>query len=125
MKTLLVSVLFALVGVACSSDNTSTLATSTGVGSVQQDQPCKQSSDCEAPLQCGFPLVNDAGGCPTTGVCVGMTNCTTTQVCPCGGTVMVNACVTSVYASVPVGNGTCSAAGGPSDASAGGSTTGG
>ena len=106
MKTLLVSVLFALVGVSavngCSSSTTPALVTTTDSGTVQQDQPCSQTSDCESPLVCGYPVVNDAGTCPSTGVCVTTAPCTYMTVCPCGGTSYVNACVTSTYATAPI-----------------------
>jgi hypothetical protein len=125
MKTLLVSVLFALAGVACSSDNTAPLTTSSSAGTVAQDGVCNQSSDCAAPLECGFPVVNDAGSCQATGFCVSMVQCTYQTVCPCGGSVMTSVCETPTYASAPVSPAGTGCAAGPSDAAAGGSTTGG
>jgi hypothetical protein len=136
MKTLLVSVLFAVAVGACSSDNSSTLATSSG-GTVPQGGACSQSTDCESGgLTCAYAInsVNgSAAGCSAKGVCVAMGQCDYQLVCPCNSSTLANVCVTPTYSTIPINSsGTCSGGGSeggtttpPADASTGGATSGG
>ena len=60
MKTLLVTVAFAIAVGACSSDSSNALVTGS-TGTVPQGGLCTLSTDCE-PMQgltCAFPIVND------------------------------------------------------------------
>jgi hypothetical protein len=125
MKTLLVSVSFALALCACSSDTSNSLVTSS-LGSVPQGGECTQTSDCDqAGLTCAFPIVSDAGTCVKNPVayCVAMGQCDIELVCPCGSGTAAQVCVTSDYSMVPIDpNAMCSA---PGDASTGDAATGG
>ncbi|MGO9000134.1 MAG: hypothetical protein ACLQVI_42950 [Polyangiaceae bacterium] len=115
MKTLLVSVLFAVAVGACSSDNSSTLATTAG-GTVPQGGACTQSTDCESGgLTCAYAInsVNgSAAGCKATGVCVAMGQCDYELVCPCNSSTLANVCVTPTYSSVPINPSGCAGGGG-------------
>jgi hypothetical protein len=121
MKTLLVTAFLAAFAVAaCSSDTTPPLVTN-AVGTAQQGAACTSSSDCEAPLECGFPTHPDGGGvCPTTGQCVAMGPCSIETYCPCspdaGGP--VNACVSPLFSNVA--GKPCAGSTGPADAATGG-----
>jgi hypothetical protein len=104
MKTLLVSVAFAVAVGACSSDSSNSLVTSS-TGTVPQGQPCTQTSDCEpGGLTCAFPIVGDAGACSKnpTSYCVAMAQCDYYLECPCGSTTFANVCVTQDYSMVPI-----------------------
>ena len=108
MKTLLVTAFLAVAIGACSSDNSSTLVTSSA-GTVPQGGACSSSSDCEpnGGLSCAYP-VNDAGTtCPTQGVCVSLGPISVYNCIPCGGKVPVSVEVTPNYSSVPLGGAQC------------------
>jgi ABC-type Fe3+-hydroxamate transport system substrate-binding protein len=109
MKTLLVTAFLAVAISACSSDTSSPLATNSQ-GTIPQGGVCSQTSDCEpnGGLSCGFP-VNDAGStCPTTGVCVALGPYSVLTVCSCGkDPVAITANVTPTYSSAPIGPGPC------------------
>ena len=119
MKTLLVSVAFAVAVGACSSDSSNSLVTAS-TGTVPQGQPCTQTSDCEpGGLTCAFPILGDAGACSknATAYCVAMAQCDYYLECPCGSTTFANVCVTQDYSIVPINpNGMCTTASGDSGA---------
>jgi hypothetical protein len=120
MKTLFVTAFLAAFAVAaCSSDTTAPLVTNS-VGTAQQGAACKTSSDCEAPLECGFPTTPDGGACPTTGQCVAMGPCSIETVCPCGGGAAVSACVSPLFMNVAGKACSGSTGGGATDAATGG-----
>lgn len=123
MKTLLVSVSFALAVCACSSDTSNALVTSS-LGTVPQGGQCTQTSECDsASLTCAFPIVSGDGGvCAAHPVayCVAMGQCDIEVECPCGSNTPTNVCVTADYSIVPINpnSTTCGASSG--DASTGG-----
>jgi hypothetical protein len=122
MKTLLVSVSFALAICACSSDTSNALVTSS-LGTVPQGGECTQTSECDsAGLTCAFPIVPDAGICAAnpTAYCVAMGQCDIELVCPCGSTTAANVCVTSDYSIVPINASPTATCLGGGDASTGG-----
>jgi hypothetical protein len=124
MKTLFVTAFLAVAIGACSSDTSSSPLVTNAQGTVPQGGPCNASGDCEPTLTCAYPMNSDAGACKATGTCVAMGPCSYLSVCPCTGGAAVTACVSESFSSVAVSSGTC--AGTPaSDASTGGSTSGG
>jgi hypothetical protein len=114
MKTSLVTALLAVaIAVAvggCSSDNSSTLVTNSA-GTVAQGGACSDSTDCEAPLSCGFAINNDAGSCKSTGICVAFGPISVLQACSCASTpALITVNVGTDYASQPINSGvTCAA----------------
>jgi hypothetical protein len=105
MKTLLVTVAFAIAVGACSSDSSNALVTGSA-GTVPQGGPCKLSTDCEPSqgLTCAFPIVNDAGACSKSAAsyCVAMAQCDYNLACPCGSTTFASVCATQTYSAVPI-----------------------
>ena len=105
MKTLLVTVAFAIAVGACSSDSSNALVTGS-TGTVPQGGLCTLSTDCE-PMQgltCAFPIVNDAGACSKSpaSYCVAMAQCDYNLECPCGSTTFASVCETQTYSAVPI-----------------------
>ena len=96
MKTLLVTVAFALAVGACSSDSSNALVTGSRGRSRRGAVHADDGLRAQPGLTCAFPIVSDAGACvqEPDGLLRRDGAVRLRAVCPCGSTTSANVCVT-------------------------------